>query len=994
MTIRYGFIFFLLLSIHYSLLSQEFSYKQYTVQDGLVQSQVVCLFQDSKGFIWAGTKGGVSRFDGMTFLNFNHINGLPSNLTRSILEDEAGTVWLLTSEGLASYNGKQLQGYPTKNFPYLSMPSHAISLAAGQLIIPVADMDGNWKFFQFSNGEYLDITSDFPAFNLDDSIENKLLMLSDRRDGSIWIASQADGVFKITANHTLKIRERGFYLQALFTGRNHVNYLFINDTLFSLEEDRMKFIFSGFYKERPFPITSLTVDPSGTIYYCGDEYQVRIYDHGTNLIDKLTFNGIDILHADAEENLWIGSESGLYRLLSTSFTNYIPGKCEINEMIWSITENPAGGLLFMSYMYGIQSFDGTSFAKVTGYEHLFSYPTINFYMGAINDRERVSVLPVTHNVAIKFDGKRFYKFLTVPFGPAGLFMFEDSIDHCLYATSTEGIFKHSADGNTSLLEIHPGDGRSKNAVSVVRDKLSRIWFGGFNGISLLDGDSVVHLPAPHLPFDLGGNCMLVDRRQNIWIGNADGLYLYDYDTFTKFDVSELKSMVTSLALIGDSALLVGDIKGLNIIDLKDYYEKGLNSIRHFGPDNGFQGTEVGQNAFFRDRQGDYWIACNDRVIRFDPARLRSNDVAPSISLSDVSLLNDNMEWVRINGKGTFDEKKFSLTNDQKNLRFEFTGISTTYPEAVKYSRYLEGYDAGWSEAEKERSVVYTNLPPGKYHLWLKASNADGVWSEKKMLLSFHIIPAFYQRTVFWIAIFTALSVLLVLSGIFISNRRKRQQQERLEMEKKMAQLQLISVKNQIDPHFTYNAMNSVASVILKEDKELAYRFFVKFASLIRGIMRTSDQLVRTLDDEILFVKDYLELQKFRFRDRFDYEIHIGPEVKLSMLIPKMAIQTFAENALKHGILHLDRPGHLSIRIDSEMKMLVIRVEDDGIGRERAMKMASDSTGRGLSILKGYFDYYNRFNHEKIEFTITDLKDNNDEPCGTRILVKIPEGLTL
>jgi LytS/YehU family sensor histidine kinase len=113
-----------------------------------------------------------------------------------------------------------------------------------------------------------------------------------------------------------------------------------------------------------------------------------------------------------------------------------------------------------------------------------------------------------------------------------------------------------------------------------------------------------------------------------------------------------------------------------------------------------------------------------------------------------------------------------------------------------------------------------------------------------------------------------------------------------------------------------------------------------------------------------------------------------------MLIPKMAIQTFAENALKHGILHLDRPGHLSIRIDSEMKMLVIRVEDDGIGRERAMKMASDSTGRGLSILKGYFDYYNRFNHEKIEFTITDLKDNNDEPCGTRILVKIPEGLTL
>ena len=349
-----------------------------------------------------------------------------------------------------------------------------------------------------------------------------------------------------------------------------------------------------------------------------------------------------------------------------------------------------------------------------------------------------------------------------------------------------------------------------------------------------------------------------------------------------------------------------------------------------------------------------------------------------------------MEWVKIEDSLSVCQP-YVFQHDEKNLRFEFTGISTSAPNKVVYSHYLEGYDEGWSESENEHYAVYTNLPPGHYRLLLKAANGDGVWNETPASFSFRIVPAFYQRKIFWATCIIIAAAIFLSAGIVISNKRKKQQQLRWENEKRMAQLQLLTLKNLIDPHFTYNAINSIASVVLKEDKDKAYRFFVKFSNLIRGIMRSSDQLSRSLDEEISLVKDYLEIEKFRYKEKFEYLIDISPDVDMKGLIPKMTIQTFAENALKHGLLHLERNGLLLIRLSKDQGLTRILVEDNGIGRERAAQLATNSTGKGLRILRGYFDYFNTYNKDKIDFYILDLLNEEGGAAGTRITVDIPDG---
>jgi two-component system LytT family sensor kinase len=156
-------------------------------------------------------------------------------------------------------------------------------------------------------------------------------------------------------------------------------------------------------------------------------------------------------------------------------------------------------------------------------------------------------------------------------------------------------------------------------------------------------------------------------------------------------------------------------------------------------------------------------------------------------------------------------------------------------------------------------------------------------------------------------------------------------------------------------------------------------------------MNSSDKLTRRLKEEIDFVKDFLDFQMFRFKDRFTYSLVIQEDINLGMYIPKMVIQTFAENALKHGILHLEGKGELKINITKDNEFLIITVVDNGIGRAKALEISKHTTGKGILIIKGIFDFYDRLNRNKILWEIIDLYDHEENAAGTKVYVKIPEG---
>ncbi|MCK4677883.1 MAG: histidine kinase [Bacteroidales bacterium] len=249
-----------------------------------------------------------------------------------------------------------------------------------------------------------------------------------------------------------------------------------------------------------------------------------------------------------------------------------------------------------------------------------------------------------------------------------------------------------------------------------------------------------------------------------------------------------------------------------------------------------------------------------------------------------------------------------------------------------------------------------------------------------------------KNTLYYIRFLIYFGIYLGLLS-FITLIRKLQQiqmREKFELRNEISQLQLQTIRNQMDPHFTFNVFSSIASMIKKEKKDVAYDSFLKFSNMVRSTLEASDKITRTIEEEMIFVESYLDLEKLRYKDKFIFEIVIDNDVDMKWRIPKMVLQTYVENAIKHGLRHKEEKGLLTIHIKKDNKNLVIKIEDNGIGRKKAAEVSSDSTGKGLSIMEHYFTLFNQYNDTKIGHEIIDLTDAG-VAIGTRIVVTIPRG---
>ncbi|HNY01285.1 MAG TPA: two-component regulator propeller domain-containing protein [Bacteroidales bacterium] len=972
------------------LFAQDYSYRYYGVPDGLAQSQVMCIFQDTRGFLWIGTKGGVSCFDGVNFRNFTENDGLPNDLVLNVCEDSAGTIWFLTRKGLSAWDGEKMRGFPSPLFIHYGGLQSFFTTGAGKVTLYSSDSVNCLCSIRFENGQYKvpePVRPIIPA----DKVWPGYAVLHEPKTGNTYVASDFIGLFRLTTRGADTLVKGKFDIRALFTGGDGRSYAWIEDDLYILRGSRAEKIARLGNMTTP-GNSVIGVSRSGKVYFSIQHPFLSVFDHGGETRDHFQFTSLNCFFTDRQDNLWIGTETGLYRLISDAFVNFIPGKCGIPQYVWSVTEDRNGDPWFSSYTEGIHSWDGKKFHPITSYRRIASDAFNNFYMGSKVDH--CGNLWITRNVVgiVKYDGRRFS--LPLPKGERQTVMivYEDEEANCILAGVSGGYFKIPFKGDPSLIRVKPGGGKSYSVVSIAKDRNGVYWLGGFDGISLDDHGHIINLPDKQYPFDLGAIAMVKDPRGNLWIGNKKGLYLYDYHQFNPVEVPEVKTMIAALSLVGDSGLLVGTTKGVAWLDLKRYYTGKSPLFKYFDKNNGFEGIEVGQNGFFRDSKGFYWIPASDRVVRFDPRQVSRLNHDILCYLTDVSVLNDKMEWGVREVKALRAGERTRFSHNQKNLRFRFIGMDLALPERVTYSCYLEGYDRNWSPARNSREAVYTNLPPGRYTFHVIARDDEGNTSSAQLSFAFRIVPAFWQTWWFWATILLLAAAGFFLLGYFFMNQRKKTMQEHLESEKRIAELQLLSIYNQIDPHFTFNAMNSIASVVLKEEKEKAYRFFVKLSSLIRQVLTSGDRLTRTLSEELVFVHNYLEIEKLRFRDTFEFGVEIRQPVDLDREVPKMVIQTYVENAMKHGLLNkTDGAGRLCVRVWDESGALHIEVEDNGIGREQASRLRMAGTGKGLMLQQFYYDFFDRYNHLKILYEITDLHKEDGDPAGTRVTVIIPAG---
>ena len=236
--------------------------------------------------------------------------------------------------------------------------------------------------------------------------------------------------------------------------------------------------------------------------------------------------------------------------------------------------------------------------------------------------------------------------------------------------------------------------------------------------------------------------------------------------------------------------------------------------------------------------------------------------------------------------------------------------------------------------------------------------------------------------------------LLALGYFLYRTLTLKRRNEKLAFVQKTTELEMKVLRAQMNPHFIFNSLNSIHKFILESEKSKASEYLVKFSKLIRMILQNSQVPLIPMETELQSLKLYLELEALRFNYHFDYRISIPPDLEISSLkVPPLLLQPYAENAIWHGLMQKPERGTLDIEVTSEEEHLYIKICDDGIGRAKSAKVRSTSDGihksMGLQITKERIALFDRLSREGSFVNILDLVDNNGEPAGTEVTIKIP-----
>ncbi len=398
-----------------------------------------------------------------------------------------------------------------------------------------------------------------------------------------------------------------------------------------------------------------------------------------------------------------------------------------------------------------------------------------------------------------------------------------------------------------------------------------------------------------------------------------------------------------------------------------------------------------------------FLYCNGNMIigqsgSFEYFKLRNIE---KISLSVKSYLNTILAdtstvFIRT---GNNDSATIRLPHYQNTLTFTFSAPEFFFPERIEYAYKLEGVDKIWQYTNYfNRKIIYSKLLPGEYKFLLKAQMQGGNWSIEPVEYKIIIVPAFWQTK--W---FKLLCILAVISLIiyFVQQRIKsirKKEQQKSKYEKELLELEAKSLRAQMNPHFIFNCLNSIKSLIQQHEEEKSVNYLTTFSKLIRTLFSNVDKKEISLYDEIETCKLYLQLEAMRFDTKFSYRVNVDDNLDLkSMQVPALIIQPFIENAIWHGIVPKGETGHVELAVIKKGNSVEIVIDDNGIGREASKQNKSASSlmheSRGVNLTKSRLELDNLLRQRQAKLETTDKKDEKGLASGTKVTITINEELS-
>jgi anti-sigma regulatory factor (Ser/Thr protein kinase) len=261
------------------------------------------------------------------------------------------------------------------------------------------------------------------------------------------------------------------------------------------------------------------------------------------------------------------------------------------------------------------------------------------------------------------------------------------------------------------------------------------------------------------------------------------------------------------------------------------------------------------------------------------------------------------------------------------------------------------------------------------------------YNEKCCLVSYSKNPYYPFRFLFLLLGFC------VLSGVFFLTQfiQRLILREKYLTERRVSELQLLLLRNQISPHFLFNAINSISYRLMEKNPEEANNSIIRLSRLIRNNLVATDRFSRSLKEELESAIAYTEIVLSQCEEPFQFASRVEPATHLDIEVPVLVIQNYLENAVKHGVRSLGSKGRIDLVIDQDSKYLHIKISDNGIGRQKAVEIREkpDSTGKGMELMQQFFDEINKYNENKITAVVRDLSNEYGAPAGTQVNIEIP-----
>jgi len=1002
-------IFLLTCLLNNRFFSQQYNFHNYSVKDGVAQSQVYSLLQDSRGYLWMGTRGGgITCFDGVNFKTYTVKDGLVNNYISCIKEDSKNNLWIGTINGLSHYNGLEF-----KNFK--------LAGDSAQITINNIAFDKKGRKWLATNVGIL-FLDDKGVTNVTQLLKNKKSIVNSvlvDKENNIWYGGSNEGIFKISETN-------GIFREIKFDKTNGFN----NNSIHSIKQDARGNLWIGTYGDGAYvynhskffridlnrelfneTILDIYFDDRDNVWFATLRHGVWQY----NLISK-TFSGITeneglsnnhvrSIIQDKSGNYWFGtSGGGVCNYFGKQFTIYDKSVGLGGNFIYSIFRDKKERLWIGTSDKGVTVFDSSRF---TSYGSTKGFADVK--VKAINEDDSGNIYFGTDGQGIfVYDGMVFSEIeaLKKKFIRS---IIKDKDGNLWIATAGNGIYKLILNGNFGLVNFTPREGLRSNRINcLLYDKQGRLWYGTESeGMGMIMNDKVQKfsittkegLPSNSI------RAITEDQSGYLWAGTAgDGIFcfpLYQGDfKIKKYDHTNglTSSNIYLLTCDDKNNILAGTETGLDHIFLDN--ERKPSEIKHYGKGEGFTGIETCQNSVYNDNDGTIWFGTINGLTKYNPANLVKNNHEPVTNITSVKLFGDIISnTIYKNFIGDWNAvSKLDLPYDQNNLSFDFSGINFSNPDAVKYQWKLQGSDKNWSKVSSQHNITYSSLGPGDYTFMVKSCNEDGVWNAEPVKLKFYIAAPFWQKWWFLLSI-----VLLIFGMVFrvfkwrvnAIKSKSQEAQNKILLEKEIVELEQKALRLQMNPHFIFNALNSIQSQIGTDNEQTARYYLAKFSRLMRQILDNSRNVSISLEEEVNTLENYLLIEKFCNGDRFDYKISVDENIEKDFVkIPPMILQPFIENAIKHGLKYIEgKRGMIEVNFTEKNNVLECSVKDNGIGRKKAEDLNKNSKetyhkSTALLVTQERLDLLKEDkNMESLE--ILDLFYEDGNAAGTKVIVRIP-----